>query len=110
MTEAQRLRGYGFRDNLRLRGIPLIAPDRRPVTGIVSPIALQGDPERLEERLSASVMVTVPREQMPGTPPDSGAFFDPATGASYRIGAVDAVPGKPGIEFICEFVERTTTR
>ncbi|MBN8246433.1 MAG: hypothetical protein J0L84_03200 [Verrucomicrobia bacterium] len=109
MSEAQRLREMGFRESLRVRGIPLVAPDRRTVTALVTPIGLQPDSERLEENLSASVMVTVPRDQF-STVPTAGAFFDEASGSSYRIGAVENLSGKPGVEFICEFVERPHPR
>lgn len=110
MSEAQRLREMGFRESLRVRGIPLFAPDRRTVTGMVTPIGLQPDAERLEENLSGSVLITVPRDAFPGGAPSEGQFVDPESRVAYRI--TGRAPGTmtPGIEFTCEVVEEARPR
>ncbi len=110
MSEAQRLREIGFRESIRVRGVSLIAPDRKTVPALVTPIGLQPDQERLEEHLSGSVMVTVPREWFPDGAPSVGIFFDPASRVSYRITGRDPVPMRPGVEFICEVVEEARPR
>jgi len=77
---------------------------------MVAPIGLQPDSERLEEHLAASVMVTVKRTEFGVKVPKEGAFSDPASGCSYRITGVEDLPMRPGVEFICEFVERVHPR